>query len=78
MRVVASRGDLRIVQTRHGLVIAAAGVDLSNVAPDELALLPVDPDASAAALRDGLRGSGNDALGDGVRDASRDVGRDLS
>jgi 8-oxo-dGTP pyrophosphatase MutT (NUDIX family) len=46
---------LRIVQTRLGLVIAAAGVDASNVALDELALLPLDPDTSAAALRDGLR-----------------------
>jgi 8-oxo-dGTP pyrophosphatase MutT (NUDIX family) len=36
-------------------VIAAAGIDLSNVAQDEMALLPVDPDASAAALRDTLR-----------------------
>ena len=49
VRVVARRGDLRIVETRHGLVLAAAGVDASNVARDELALLPVDPDASAAA-----------------------------
>ncbi len=55
VRIVAQRGDLRIVQTRHGLVIAAAGVDASNVALDELALLPHDPDASAAALRDALR-----------------------
>jgi coenzyme F420-0:L-glutamate ligase len=55
MRVVARRGDLRIVQTRHGLVLAAAGVDASNVARDELALLPSDPDASAQRLRDGLR-----------------------
>ncbi|WP_375482301.1 coenzyme F420-0:L-glutamate ligase [uncultured Jatrophihabitans sp.] len=54
VRVVARRGDLRIVQTRHGLVMAAAGVDASNVARDELALLPVDPDASARVLRDGL------------------------
>jgi coenzyme F420-0:L-glutamate ligase len=55
VRVVARRGDLRIVQTRHGLVLAAAGVDVSNVARDELALLPVDPDASAELLREGLR-----------------------
>ncbi len=46
---------MRIVETRHGLVLAAAGVDASNVARDELALLPVDPDASALALRDALR-----------------------
>ena len=53
--MVARRGELRIVETRHGLVLAAAGVDASNVARDELALLPVDPDASAQLLRESLR-----------------------
>ncbi|CAA9292873.1 MAG: Coenzyme F420-0:L-glutamate ligase @ F420-1:L-glutamate ligase / Nitroreductase family protein Rcas_3978, partial [uncultured Corynebacteriales bacterium] len=55
VRVVAARGRTRIVETRHGLVLAAAGVDASNVRPGELALLPVDPDASARRLRDALR-----------------------
>lgn len=55
VRVVAQRGPLRIVQTRHGLVMAAAGVDASNVPRDELALLPLDPDASAELLREALR-----------------------
>jgi coenzyme F420-0:L-glutamate ligase/coenzyme F420-1:gamma-L-glutamate ligase len=55
VRVVATRGTLRIVETRHGLVLAAAGVDLSNVARNELALLPLDPDASAQLLREALR-----------------------
>jgi coenzyme F420-0:L-glutamate ligase len=55
VREVAARGRTRIVETRHGLVLAAAGVDASNVAGDELALLPVDPDASAARLRAALR-----------------------
>ena len=55
VRVVAQRGSLRIVETRHGLVLAAAGVDESNVARNELALLPVDPDASADLLREALR-----------------------
>lgn len=50
-RVVARRGDLVITQTRTGLVCANAGIDGSNVAPDRLALLPVDPDASAARIR---------------------------
>ncbi|MDQ1747583.1 MAG: dehydro coenzyme reductase / coenzyme F420-0:L-glutamate ligase / coenzyme [Frankiaceae bacterium] len=54
VRVVARRGDLRIVETRHGLVLAAAGVDASNVPAGTVALLPVDPDASAARLRAGL------------------------
>ena len=39
VRVVATRGDLRIVQNRQGLVLAAAGVDSSNVARNELALV---------------------------------------
>ena len=54
VRVVARRGPAVIAETRHGLVMAAAGVDASNVRPDEVALLPLDPDASAAALRDRL------------------------
>jgi len=54
VRVVARRGSLRISETRHGLVLAAAGVDGSNVAQDEIALLPLDPDVSAARLRAGL------------------------
>lgn len=55
VRVVATRGRTRIVETRHGLVLAAAGVDASNVRPGELALLPLDPDASARRLRHELR-----------------------
>jgi coenzyme F420-0:L-glutamate ligase/coenzyme F420-1:gamma-L-glutamate ligase len=56
VRVVAQRGPSRIVQTRHGLVLAAAGVDNSNTAPGTVALLPEDPDASARQIRDRLRG----------------------
>ncbi|HEY3736242.1 MAG TPA: coenzyme F420-0:L-glutamate ligase [Jatrophihabitans sp.] len=55
VRVVASRGTLKIVENRNGLVLAAAGVDLSNVARNEIALLPLDPDASAQALREAIR-----------------------
>ncbi len=47
-------GVTRITRTRHGLVLAAAGVDASNTAPGTVLLLPRDPDASAAQLRDGL------------------------
>lgn len=53
--VVAVRGRTRIVRTRNGLVLAAAGVDASNVRQDEIALLPLDPDASAAHLRSEFR-----------------------
>ena len=59
VRVVAERvhpgGVTQIVETRHGLIMAAAGIDTSNV-PDGLALrLPEDPDHSARALCAGLR-----------------------
>ena len=48
-------GGLIISRTRQGLVCANAGVDLSNVGDGDVAtLLPVDPDASAARLSDGL------------------------
>ena len=55
VRVVAERGSTRIVETRHGFVLAAAGVDASNVPAGTVALLPVDPDRSAARIRAGLR-----------------------
>jgi coenzyme F420-0:L-glutamate ligase len=51
VRVVARRGTLTIVETHNGLVMAAAGIDASNVRSDELALLPLDPDRSAQQLR---------------------------
>ncbi len=53
-RIVARRGPVLIVRTHHGLTMAAAGVDASNVATGTVVLLPVDPDASARALRDRL------------------------
>ncbi|GAB3703776.1 coenzyme F420-0:L-glutamate ligase [Nocardiopsis oceani] len=54
-RVVARMGRTRIVQTRQGLVMAAAGVDASNVEPGTVLLLPEDSDTSARALRAGVR-----------------------
>jgi coenzyme F420-0:L-glutamate ligase/coenzyme F420-1:gamma-L-glutamate ligase len=51
----AVRGVL-ICVTRHGFVCANAGVDASNVpGEDRVVLLPLDPDASARALRARLR-----------------------
>jgi coenzyme F420-0:L-glutamate ligase/coenzyme F420-1:gamma-L-glutamate ligase len=51
VREVARRGATAIVRTRLGLTMAAAGVDGSNVPRGHVVLLPVDPDASARALR---------------------------
>lgn len=54
-RVVATkrtpRGTTRIVETHHGFVMAAAGVDASNTEAGTVVLLPRDPDASARSLR---------------------------
>jgi coenzyme F420-0:L-glutamate ligase/coenzyme F420-1:gamma-L-glutamate ligase len=57
-RVVRSRPNLMIMQHRLGFVMANAGVDHSNVAPQDGAqralLLPLDPDGSAEAIRAAL------------------------
>jgi coenzyme F420-0:L-glutamate ligase/coenzyme F420-1:gamma-L-glutamate ligase len=53
-RVVARRGATTIAQTRHGLVLAAAGVDRSNTATGTVVLLPEDPDGSARRLRNSI------------------------
>ncbi|WP_084105343.1 coenzyme F420-0:L-glutamate ligase [Demequina sp. NBRC 110056] len=59
VRVVASRegahGTTRIVETRHGFVMAAAGVDASNVPDGHVLLLPLDPDASARSIATTVR-----------------------
>jgi coenzyme F420-0:L-glutamate ligase/coenzyme F420-1:gamma-L-glutamate ligase len=55
-RIVKMDRGVIIVETRHGLVCANAGVDASNVPNGQLMLLPVDPDASAQRIRESLRG----------------------
>jgi len=56
VEIVRVRPPLLIAETRHGFICASAGVDSSN-APEQgmLVLLPDDPDASAARIRDRLR-----------------------
>jgi len=54
--IVRIRPPLVICETRNGFICASAGVDASNTTdPGTLILLPLDPDASAAALREELR-----------------------
>lgn len=87
VRVVAQRErpglpPLRIVENKLGLVMAAAGVDASNTPEGTVLLLPVDPDASARAIRAvlarrlGLRQIGvvvTDTAGRPWRDALVDI-----
>ena len=58
VRVVRMERGVLITETRHGFVCANGGVDASNVGPgsgDAVTLLPVDPDASAGAIRAAIR-----------------------
>lgn len=55
VRILRRRGDLIISETKHGFVCANAGIDLSNVAHGQAALLPEDSDRSARRIRDGIR-----------------------
>lgn len=54
-REVARRGETSIVRTRHGLTLAAAGVDASNVTPGVVLPLPDAPDAVAREIRSAIR-----------------------
>lgn len=55
-RRIVRQERVLIVETHHGFVCANAGIDHSNVpGEDTVTLLPVDCDASAGRLRDGLR-----------------------
>ncbi|MDQ6858422.1 MAG: coenzyme F420-0:L-glutamate ligase [Chloroflexota bacterium] len=56
VRIVRWQRGVLIVETKHGFVCANAGVDHSNAgAADTVILLPVDPDGSAARIRDRIR-----------------------
>jgi coenzyme F420-0:L-glutamate ligase/coenzyme F420-1:gamma-L-glutamate ligase len=69
-RIVRERGPLVIAETQHGFICASAGVDHSNAPePGTLVLLPVDPDASARALRDALRGRTGRTVGVVITDS---------
>ena len=57
-RTLARRGETRIVRTHNGLTLAAAGIDRSNLPAESILLLPRDPDASAAQLRERLTANG--------------------
>jgi len=67
VRVVAERvhpgGVTQIVETRQGLIMAAAGIDMSNVPEGTALRLPEDPDRSARALCTELRTRFGVALG---------------
>jgi coenzyme F420-0:L-glutamate ligase/coenzyme F420-1:gamma-L-glutamate ligase len=57
-RIVRMEHGVLITETAHGFVCANGGVDASNVGPgsgDLVTLLPRDPDASAARIREALR-----------------------
>ena len=60
---IAQRDQTRIVRTRHGFVMATAGIDASNTAQGTIVLLPIDPDHSARLLREALQKRFNIRIG---------------
>jgi coenzyme F420-0:L-glutamate ligase / coenzyme F420-1:gamma-L-glutamate ligase len=80
VRVVAERigprGLTRIVQSRSGPVLAAAGVDASNVDPGTVLLLPADPDRSARTLRTALTRATGALVGVVISDTAGRAWRD--
>ncbi len=55
-RIARMDRGIIIAETHHGFVCANAGVDASNVAgQDCVCLLPLDPDASARRIQEGLK-----------------------
>jgi coenzyme F420-0:L-glutamate ligase/coenzyme F420-1:gamma-L-glutamate ligase len=54
-RILRRTEGMVIAQTRHGFVCANAGIDVSNVEGEQIALLPVDPDASARRIRSRIK-----------------------
>ena len=73
IRVVRQRPGVLIVEHRNGVVLANAGIDASNVAPDEgrerVLLLPEDADRSGADLRRALARRGKVDVGVIVNDS---------
>lgn len=74
VRVVAVRdhqgGTTRIVENHLGLIMAAAGVDGSNTADGTVLLLPLDPDASARAIRLAVQGAAGVEVGVVITDTA--------
>jgi len=74
-RIVRRRVSLLIAETHHGFVCASAGIDRSNApGAEQVVLLPLDPDASAGALRAELERRGGVPLAVVVADT---MGRPL-
>ena len=71
--LVRTRPGVIIVEDRRGFVMANAGIDASNVEHAEgteaVLLLPADPDASAARLRDEIRARVGVSVGVVVNDS---------
>jgi coenzyme F420-0:L-glutamate ligase / coenzyme F420-1:gamma-L-glutamate ligase len=65
-RIIRMDRGVLIAETRHGFVCANAGVDQSNVSAETVCLLPIDPDASARAIRTALAARFGLRVGPGI------------
>lgn len=69
-RVVAKRGGITIIRTVHGLTLAAAGVDASNVAEGMVLPLPDDADAVAREIRAAIQAEAGVRVGVVISDTA--------
>ncbi len=54
--IIRMRNGILITRTHHGYICANSGIDKSNVSGEKnVALLPIDPDASARRIRETIR-----------------------
>ncbi len=80
-RIVRQLGPVMITETHHGYVCANSGIDQSSSgAHGRVVLLPVDPDASARRIREGLVSAGvnaavivSDTFGRAWREGQTDI-----
>ena len=80
-RIVRQLGPVMITETHHGYVCANSGIDQSSSgAHGRVVLLPVDPDASARRIREGLVFAGvnaavivSDTFGRAWREGQTDI-----
>ena len=54
-RILRAENGIIIVETKHGLICANAGIDQSNLVPSMVSLLPKDPDTSARKIKSSIK-----------------------
>jgi len=62
-RILRAENGIVIVETKHGLICANAGIDQSNLKPNNVSLLPKDPDTSASKIMSSIKNKAGVSVG---------------